>query len=132
MSKSNANGTQTKADFLAGLQNLQVELTYEFGPAIIFPCKVAMNSDDIEARQAFYKQPEGDQETGRFNYHVDMLARIVVDGPEGLPGFPVTGLTDLPAAIREYFGSGEDILRKIANDAIERYNVLTQPKEFFR
>jgi hypothetical protein len=134
------DGGLTKAGFV-GITNVLVSLTYTFMQPPIeigFNCKMAMDQDDKAARQAFYSQPDGDIEAGQFRYNVDMLSRIVVARPVGLPGFKLDGdpgsikKSDIAAAIQEYFSSGEPMLQKVAADAIERYSLITQPAEFFR
>lgn len=130
---------QTKADFVS-IDTIPIILTYEFGdsPTVIkFKCNIAYTADDRAARQAYYALPDGDKDKGAFRFNVDMLSRIVSEIPEGLPGFTRQGATDQPLltladAIKAYFGTGEPILQKIAADAIDRYNVLSQPAEFFR
>lgn len=135
---------QTKADFVS-IDTIPIILTYEFGdsPTVIkFKCNIAYTADDRAARQAYYALPDGDKDKGAFRFNVDMLSRIVSEIPEGLPGFEVRGsatatpeagqAASISAAIKEYFGTGEPILQKIAADAIDRYNVLSQPAEFFR
>ena len=136
--KAKTNGS-AKAAFLA-IGNFLVTITYLFTDpetVIKLRCKMVMTADDKAARQAFYAQPDGDRDAGLYAYQVDMLGRILSDWPEGLPGFEVyTGEPFTPAAgraaINEYFATGEPILRKIANDAIERYTVISQPAELFR
>lgn len=131
---------QTKADFVA-INSIPVILTYQFGetPTIInFKCKIAYTADDRAARQAFFGLPDGDRSKGEFRFNVEMLSRIVTEVPDGLPGFIVPTSTELKprealrAAINSYFETGEPILQKIAGDAIDRYNILSQPAEFFR
>lgn len=129
----------TKAAFV-GISQFPVSLTYLFTdpPTLIaFGCKMAMSDDDKAARQAFYSQSQGDIDAGSFAYHVDMLSRIV-ESVEGLPGFndlfdtPEIERPTMAEAIKAYFSTGEPLLRKIAADAIDRYNVVSQPAEFFR
>lgn len=125
---------------LTEIGRVVVSLTYHLTGeplAIVFHCKLALDADDKAARQAFYAQPDGDVEAGAFAYHVDMLARIV-QAVDGLPGFGdvldrnVSAPNPIADAIREYFGTAEPILQKIAADAVELYNRNTQPAEFFR
>lgn len=135
--------TATKND-LTSIGFFLVELTYSHLPtpiAIKLKCKIALDEDDKAARQAFYSQADGDIEKGKFAYHVDMLSRIVMEKPEGLPGFDDLmpdvreegrEYPTLAAAIIDYFSTGEPILRKIAGDALDRYNSVSQPDEFFR
>ena len=131
-----------KAAFMS-ISTFPVVLTYNFtDPATVirFKCKMALDSDDKEARQAFYMQPDGDIAAGQHAYYVDMLSRIIVARPEGLPGFDdlLSGdpgsvkRSQIAEAIRTYFRTGEPILQKVAADAIEMYNKISQPVEFFR
>lgn len=138
------NKPDAKAAFVS-IGSYPVRLTYLFtDPATVieFTCKMAMSADDIAARQAFYALPAGDMEKGEFDYNVDMLTRIATD-VVGLPGFDwnsehevVEGNTRRPRtlaeALKEYFASGEPILRKIAKDAVAQYNRIAEPQEFFR
>jgi hypothetical protein len=125
------------------LANVPVKLTYRFDgmPAVIeFKCKMALDQDDKEARQAFYAKPDGDQAAGLHRYYVDFLSRIVTSRPNGLPGFDellpadagAVKKSDIANAIKAYFETGEPILKKIAEDAVEMYNRISAPAEFFR
>ncbi len=118
----------------AAIGSYPVRLTYIFTDpptSILLTCKMLLNADDINARQAFYALPQGDMEAGQFDYEVDLLSRIVTR-VDGLPGFedPATGT--LGEALKEYFRPGGEMLKKIATDAIQMYNKMTQPQEFFR
>jgi hypothetical protein len=127
-----AKATQSFFD----MDNIPVRLTYGFtDPAtvITFYCKLALADDDRDARQKFYAQPDAEQAAGLHAYYVDLLARITVRQPEGLPGFDFPAGTEVAAAIREFFAdAGNAMKRKIVADAVEQYNRITVPAEFFR
>lgn len=139
--KENTNGAARAA--FVGITTAIVRLTYKFTETptvIVFNCKMALDQDDKEARQAFYALPDGDQATGQHRYYVDFLSRIVTRRPEGLPGFDEllpeldggVKRSDIANAVKAYFETGEPILKKIAADAVDQYNRITQPEEFFR
>lgn len=135
--------TDAKAAFV-GIGSYPVRLTYLFTEpktSILFKCKMLLEADDVAARQAYYALPEGDMPAAQFAYEVDMLCRIVTD-VEGLPGFEFDGQREsvdgdkrrpqtLADALKEYFETGEPLLRKIASEAVTMYNKVTQPQEFF-
>lgn len=145
--KDNGNTPGAARAAFVGITTAIVRLTYKFTETptvIVFNCKMALDQDDKEARQAFYALPDGDQAAGQHRYYVDFLSRIVTRRPEGLPGFdellPGSGpgtaagvtMADVSNAIKAYFETGEPILKKIAADAVDQYNRITQPEEFFR
>lgn len=131
-------------DFFA-LSTINVVLTYVFTEpptAITFPTAVLLDADAIEARQAFYAKPDGDRVAGAHAYNVDMLARMIVARPVGLPGFdeflkergfdgpgPIDAIRD---ALREFLAEPSPMKRKVAVEAVERYSMIVQPNEFFR
>lgn len=138
--EQNKTAKDAKAAFVS-IGSYPVGLTYSFTnppTSILFTCKMIMTADDVAARQAFYAKPTGDQEAGEFEYLVDMLCRIT-EKVDGLPGFEMIvtaadGEKLLPFSeqLKAYFSSGQPILRKIAKDAVEMYNRISQPEEFFR
>lgn len=121
--------------FLAA-SDVDVTLTYDWAPEpIVFPCVLLLNADQSDFRQKFYAQPAADVEKGLHNYHVEMLAKIGSRPPSGLPGFAELAAEcdgDFRAAIKAYLGGGEPRAVRIAQDAIEMFNRVTQPREFFR
>lgn len=131
-----------KPDAFFAMDRIPVRLTYGFTdpPTVItFFCKLALTSEDEQARQAFYAQPEGDRVAGQHAYYVDLLCRVTTKRPDGLPGFEEfyqsrEGLTleVLRGALREYLSEPSEMKVKVVADAIEQYNRLSQPAEFFR
>lgn len=140
-----ANNDKKPKDFFS-LDKIPVSLTYLFTDPptqITFFCKIALSADDEKARQAFYSQPSGEQEKGLHAYYVDLLARVTAAAPEGLPGFDEVrggravepGTDNLDAirdALRAFLAEPTDLKRKVVADAIELYNRIAQPVEFFR
>lgn len=126
--------TETAKQNFVSRREFDVTLTYGFLDApIVFPCKLMLDNDDKAARQAFFAQPDGDQERGSHMYNVDMMSRIIVGIPKGLPGFVAPeSLSRLPGAIKSYFETGEPILIKIAAEFNDVYVKQTSPPEFFR
>lgn len=135
--------TETKEQTFFDMDRIPVRLTYQFtDPAtvITFFCKMALSADDESARQAFYAQPKAEQDAGEHAYYVDLLSRVAVAKPDGLPGFDefandrfVKG-TDETAGelIKAFLSEPSDMKKKIVGDAITRYNRIIQPAEFFR
>lgn len=136
---------KAKVDFF-NLERIPVTLTYQFtepATVITFFCKLALAADDIDARQKFYAQPLGDQEKGKHAYNVDLLCRITAAMPEGLPGFneqflkrenppsPIT-LKFIIDELRAFLSEPTPMKIKVADDAIDRYNRIAMPAEFFR
>jgi len=126
-----------------GMTKIPVRLTYQFtDPAtvITFYCKMALADDDKAARQSFYSQPDADQARGLHAYYVDLLVRVTVAKPDGLPGFDefLQNYADkelpseLKKAMQEFFADASSMKVKVVADAIEQYNRITQPVEFFR
>lgn len=132
------NGYLSAIDAFLNLSDIEITLTYGFAPEpIVFPVRLMMNDDEIEARTKFYLQNDEAKDAGRHAYHVDLLCSILTGRPRGLPGFdgliesagsPAVG-TDL---LKGYLLRGGGVAEKIATDAIERYNRMTTPAEFFR
>jgi hypothetical protein len=133
-------------DFL-DLDRIPVSLTYRFTdpPTVItFFCRLALSADDNKARAAYYDQPKADQERGQHAYYVDLLCRITAAAPTGLPGFDEalendekesegpSSLADVQRLLKSYLSDPTPVKKKIAEDAIEAYNRITQPAEFFR
>jgi hypothetical protein len=140
-----ARENTTAADPIAAIDaflnrsDLEVKLTYAFAPEpIVFPVRLMMNDDEINARQAFYAQPAAAQESGRHKYHVEMLCSILSGCPSGLPGFKELHSAAPPAdaspekVLKSYLMRGGNVAEMIANDAIELYNRMIKPAEFFR
>lgn len=120
------------------VQDIIVDLTYNLtDPAtrIQFVCDLVMAETELNARQAFYAQPEADQARGRYAYHVGIMA-AVTKKVNGLPGFELraneAGRTITADAVRAYFATPSYILEKIAADFIDQYSRQSQPVEFFR
>jgi hypothetical protein len=124
----------TRADLMA-LTSYTVPVTYndladDRPPLnVVFKCKIALTADDVNARQAFYGQPAGDIAAGQHAYNVDFLARIVTD-VEGLPEFEPT--PTLAEALKGYLSPEAPIFLEIAQKALDRYTIVSQPAEFFR
>lgn len=115
------------ADAFLGIDEIPVSLTYGFAPGpITFFCKLALNSEDLEARQKFYAQATPDQSKGRHAYNVGFLSRVV-KRVDGLPGYE-----KVDGGIKEYFWNPSEMSKKIAADAVDMYNKAVQPDEFFR
>lgn len=137
--KDNAAKTPAAKPFdLLAVNEIIVTLTYVFTDPITslrFFCKLAMNADEIEARQTFYKQPDGDQAAGQHAYNVDMLSRIQTRPPE-IPGFPEyvkdRGFDDWRNGFIAFLAEPTPMAVKIASEAFEMYNRIAQPSEFFR
>lgn len=121
------------------MTEVEVPLTYNFTDPptqIVFPCRLMLSDEDKDFRQAFYAQPEGDQANGLKDYQIEMLSRIVIREPFGLPGFSKYYKDHVAegvgAALRSYLAGPEPMKQKIAEDAIQVYTTRTQPPEFFR
>ncbi len=134
-------GTKT-ADPIAAIDaflnrsELEVRLTYAFAPtAIVFPCRLILNDDELAARQAFYLKPEAEREAAEFAYHVEMLTSILSAKPSGLPGFDellAANGDKYKSTLKSYLNRGGPVAKMIAADAIELYNRMIKPAEFFR
>lgn len=118
------------------LAEIPLTLTYKFTnpeTVILFPCKMALSDDDKEARQAFYAQSTKDQAAGQHKYYVELLGRILT-GPPTIPGVkfddPIGG--GWRAQVRTFFNDRSPMKEKVLNDAIDLYNRIAFPAEFFR
>ncbi len=108
------------------LTETPVTLTYAAlgGAPITFYLRPWLLKDDEDARQAFFALTDDEQEKQRATHNVELLARLSVRPPTGLPNF--TG------DIRSYFGDGNPMKERVVADALRRYNLIVQPEEFFR
>lgn len=140
---------ETKETNFFDMDRIPVQLTYLFttpATVITFFCKMALADDDRDARQKFYSQSEAEQAAGLHAYYVDLLSRITAAKPDGLPGFdafltegitktdpptPIT-LALTKARLGEFLSEPSDMKKKVVADAIELYNRVAQPVEFFR
>lgn len=129
--------TPPAADPFLSLTKIPVVLTYHATtpPTVIeFPCKLALNDDDVAARQAFYAQPDGDRKAGLYAYQCDFLCRVLNGSPK-LPGFEdfqpneTSPVKRLAAYLKE---NKTQMLEIVVDDAIEMYNRICRPAEFFR
>lgn len=138
-----ANENAKETDFMS-LTEIEVSATYGFTEPktkIVLFCKLALEIDDLSARQAFYTKPEADRAAGQHAYNVDLLSRVMVRKPEGLPGFddymenhftePEFG-TKYQVAFVQYLSPATPMMIKIVGDLVDRYNAIIQPDEFFR
>lgn len=136
---NNGRGYLAAIDEFLQTSDLIVEITYPFKPevgTIKFPVGLLMNDDAIAARQNFYTLPDEDKAKVRHKYHVDLLCLILTGTPEGLPHFADLAAENPSASpadvLKSYLMRGGPLAEKLAAEAIDKYNRLTTPLEFFR
>lgn len=133
--------TAETVDFLS-MTDFEMRLAYAFAQVeIIFPVGIQMSDDLIAIRQKFYKLPDADQAERLYKYHVEIIGGLLTAKPTGLPGFDELfngSLSDgsLSTKLRNAFGlffeEETPMKRKILVDALNLYNRMTSPVEFFR
>ncbi|MBA2379527.1 MAG: hypothetical protein H0V76_08125 [Blastocatellia bacterium] len=112
------------------LQMVNVVLTYELTtPAtrIVFPMRPTMTEEELADRQRFYALSEDEITAGRHKWNCQLLEKLT--DAAGVEGIELNG-----QSISEFF-SGPDpngMKTKVVQDALNRYNTMTQPAEFFR
>lgn len=124
------------------IDSVPVELTYSDLIGIGKTLKVAMrfeletSEDEAKARAAFIGLTEAEKKEKLPEWRAKRLSLLLTDSPVEmniLEGGKVVGEEVIPAnKIFEYFNSTNPLRRKIANDALIRYEAVTNPAEFFR
>lgn len=112
---------------------VRIEVTYEsLGQTapFVFYLRPILSKESKALRQMFFGLTEDEQEDKKPEFNAKLLGLLSVKPPENLPAFELNG--DLSDSVFDYFNSDNLMRQKLAEDAINLWLTMTQPKEFFR
>lgn len=123
-----------KAVDIFSLAEIPVTLTYTgLGlPPITFYLRPFLHREEQDLRQAHFALTDKEREQAQHAHNIDLLCRLTVRAPEGLPGFSVNGDKKAGDALRKLMAEDTPMKVKLVGDVMTRYYRVTQPAEFFR
>lgn len=136
---SEATPALEKAVDIFSLAEVPVTLTYAgLGLApITFYMRPFLYREEQEMRQAHFALTDEQREKAQHKHNVELLSRLTVREPEGLPmngnGNKAFLMAKGPGdVLREMLEEDTPMKVKLVADALTRYYRVTQPAEFFR
>lgn len=112
---------------------VRIPITYEsLGQTtpFVFYLRPLLSREAKSLRQVFFGLSEDEQESRKAEFNAKLLGLLSVKPPENIPAFENNG--NLQEAVYSYFNSDNLMRQKLAEDAINLWITMTQPKEFFR
>lgn len=111
---------------------IPVTLTYpSVGVTLKFFLRPCLVREEQQMREQFMTLKDDERAAKNHAHNVEMLARLMVREPDGVPSFPNDG-SELSRRVRTFFGDESAMKEKIAAEIMTLYYRVSQPLEFFR